>query len=67
MEIKLKVNLKSLILTIASFIVAYMTAQGSIQTYITFADTLNEIGFFIAAVMLGTLGLFTSFEKSQSK
>jgi hypothetical protein len=67
MEIKFKINPKSLILSIVSFIVAYMTINGTIQSYINFADTINEIGFFIMGLMGGVLGLFTAFEKSQSK
>lgn len=65
MEIKFKLNIKSLILAIASFVIAYMTINGSIQSYFKFAGTLNEIGFFIMATLLGTLGLFTSFEKTK--
>jgi hypothetical protein len=66
MEIKFKINPKSLILSIVSFMVAYMTVNGTIQSYINFADAINEIGFFILALLGGVLGLFTSFEKSQS-
>lgn len=65
MEIKFKLNYKSLILTILSFTVAYMTATGKILSYIEFADVLNEICFFCMAVTAGVLGLFTSFEKSK--
>jgi hypothetical protein len=44
-----------------------MTVSGTIQSYIHFADVLNEIGFFVMALMLGLLGLLSSFEKTQSK
>lgn len=67
MEIKFKINRNPLIVSILSFTVAYMTASGKILSYIEFADVLNEIAFFGMAVMLGTVGLFSSFEKSQSK
>jgi hypothetical protein len=67
MEIKFKLNLKPLILTIVSFTVAAMTANGTIQNYIHFADAINEIGFFVISIVAGIIGLFSSFEKSQSK
>jgi len=67
MEINFKLNIKPLILTIVSFTVAYLTANGTVQSYIKFADVLNEIGLFIMAIMAGTLGLIATFEKPQSK
>jgi hypothetical protein len=47
--------------------VAAMTANGTIQNYIHFADAINEIGFFVISIVAGIIGLFSSFEKSQSK
>ena len=38
---------------------AYMTGTGEILNYINFADPLNEMGFFIACIMLGTCCLFS--------
>ncbi len=67
MEIKFKLNPGHLILSVVSFIIAYMTITGTIQSYIHFADVLNEIGFFVMVSMLGLLGLLSSFEKTQSK
>jgi len=67
MENKIKINRNPLILSIVSFTVAYMTATGKILSYIEFADVLNEIVFFGMALTAGVLGLFASFEKSQSK
>jgi len=67
MENKIKINRNPLILSIVSFTVAYMTATGKILSYIQFADVLNEIVFFGLALTIGVLGLFASFEKSQSK
>lgn len=65
MEIKFKLNPEMLVLSMVSFLVAYMTVNGTIQSYIYFADVLNEIGFFVMAILLGTLGLFTSFKKTK--
>lgn len=67
MEIKFKLNPGMLVLSIVSFLVAYMTVSGTIQSYIYFAGILNEIGFFVMAILLGSLGLLSSFEKTQSK
>ena len=67
MEIKFKLNPGMLVLSMVSFLVAYMTVSGTIQSYINFADVLNEVGFFVMALMLGLLGLLSSFEKTQSK
>ena len=67
MEIKFKLNIKPLIVTAVSFTVATLTANGTIQNYINFADVLNEIGFFVLAFTAGIVGLFSSFEKTQSK
>lgn len=67
MENKIKINRNPLILSIVSFTVAYMTATGKILSYIEFADVLNEIAFFGMALTAGVIGLFASFEKSQSK
>lgn len=67
MEIKFKLNPGLLVLSIVSFLVAYMTVNGTIQSYIYFADVLNEIGFFVMAILLGSVSLLSSFEKTQSK
>jgi hypothetical protein len=67
MEIKFKLNPGHLVLSIVSFIIAYMTITGTIQNYIKFAGVLNEIGFFATSSVLGILSFLSSFEKSKSK
>ena len=63
----MKINLNPLIITAVSFTIAFLTANGTIQSYIKFADVINEIAFFGLSVMLGTGSLFATFEKTQSK
>tara|TARA_B100000902_G_C26944924_1_gene732922 strand:- start:455 stop:640 length:186 start_codon:yes stop_codon:yes gene_type:complete len=48
-----------------SFYLAYITGTGEILNYIHFADPLNEMGFFVLAIMMGTGLLMCS--KSESK
>jgi hypothetical protein len=67
MEIKFKLNFGHFVLSVISFIIAYMTITGTIQNYIKFASVLNEIGFFVISSMLGVLIFLFSFEKSKSK
>jgi hypothetical protein len=54
-------------LSIVAFTVAGMTLTSTIDNYISFAGELNAMGFFIAATMLGLLGLVASFEKLPKK
>jgi hypothetical protein len=61
----MKINLTPLLLTGVSFTVAFLTMNGTIQNYITFADVINEIAFFGLSVMLGVVGLFATFQKSK--
>ena len=58
-----KLNILPFLMSIVSFIVAGMTLTSTIDKYISFAGELNAMGFFIAATMLGLLGLVASFEK----
>lgn len=67
MEIKFKLNPGLFLLSILSLSVAYMTVNGTIQSYIYFADVLNEIGFFAMTGLLGSLCLLSSFEKIKLK
>ena len=64
MKTKIKQYYKALLLTVISFTLAFLTARGTIQNYINFTDALNEIAFFMLAIMAGTVGLFSYFKKS---
>ena len=43
--------------------IAWMTGTGDILNYIDFADPLNEMGFFMASIMLGGCLIFCGFSK----
>lgn len=43
---------------LAAFKVAYMTMQGTLQTYVKFADPLNEMFFCAIALMIGFMYLY---------
>jgi uncharacterized membrane protein YiaA len=62
-----KLNVLPFLLSIAAFLVAGMTITSTIDKYISFAGELNAMGFFVAAMMLGLLGLAASFEKLPNK
>ena len=62
-----KLNILPFLMSIVSFIVAGMTVTPTIDKYISFAGEDNAMGFFIAATMLGLLGLVASFEKLPKK
>jgi len=47
-----------------SFYLAYITGTGTILNYINFADPLNEMGFFICMIMLGSGLLLCSKENT---
>ena len=54
-------NLKpflSLLASIAAFVIAFMTMQGTLQKHIYFADPLNEMFFCVAALMIGFIYLY---------
>ena len=42
---------------------AYITGTGEILNYINFADPLNEMGFFICLVMMGSGLIYCGFAK----
>jgi hypothetical protein len=44
---------------IGSFLIAFGTAQGTVQKYISFPDPLNEMGFCFFALLL-SIGCFIS-------
>jgi len=43
--------------------IAWMTGTGDILNYINFADPLNEMGFFMASIMLGGCLIACGFSK----
>ena len=47
-------KLKFYIGAIVSYYLAYITRTGEILNYIPFADPLNEMAFFVLAIMSGT-------------
>jgi len=57
-------NIMLFIAGIISLYLAWITGTGEILKYISFADVLNEIGFFICLVILGSLLIFSSFSKA---
>jgi len=67
MQISFKLNIKYFLFAIASFVIAYMTATGSILNYINFAGELNEMAFCFAAFFLGVINTVMSFERIKNK
>jgi len=51
-------NLSILIGGIFSLYIAYLTAQGTLQEYIYFADPLNEMGFCMCAFIIGVMCIY---------
>ena len=51
-------NLLTLIGGIFSLYIAYLTAQGTLQEYIYFADPLNEMGFCITSFTMGVMCIY---------
>ena len=51
-------NLSILIGGIFSLYIAYLTAQGTLQEYIYFADPLNEMGFCITSFTMGVMCIY---------
>jgi len=49
---------------IAAFVVAFLTAQGTVQEYFQFAGVANEIAFCYTSFVLSILLLVSSFSKS---
>ena len=46
-----------------SLYLAWITGTGEILNYINFADPLNEMGFFICLVMMGSGLIYCGFAK----
>ena len=59
------IHLGYLIGTIASFGIAWSTAQGTALKYISFADPLNEMAFCFMAFCLGIACAASTFSKSK--
>tara|TARA_Y100000361_G_C11106870_1_gene315312 strand:- start:639 stop:836 length:198 start_codon:yes stop_codon:yes gene_type:complete len=64
---KVTVDLKYFLVSIAAFVIAYMTVTYKIDEYITFAGEDNALGFFLASFMIGVMGLFCSFSRDKNK
>lgn len=64
---KVTINVFPFLVSVISFILAYMTLTYKIDNYIQFAGEANALGFFIMASTLGLLMLIASFEKNSKK
>jgi len=58
----IKINFKALAATAAAATAAIMTANGTIDNYITFAGELNASAFCLVTGMLAIMSAATSFE-----
>jgi len=58
----IKINFKALAATAAAFTVAFMTATGTIDNYISFADELNAMAFFMVSGVMTVIAAAASFE-----
>ncbi len=61
---KVTLDLKYLLIAIASFVIAFMTVTYKIDKYISFAGEDNAFAFFVASLFCGVICLFCSFEKT---
>ena len=62
---KINLDLKFFIPAILSLIIAYMTVNGTIDNYITFAGELNAMAFFMLSTLMGIMLLIGSVSKSK--
>lgn len=60
----IKVNLKTIWVSVISGVLAHLLLQGKLQEYIVFQSELNEIAGFILLSTLTVLGLIVSVEKA---
>lgn len=60
----IKVNLKTIWVSVISGVLAHLLLQGKLQEYIVFQSELNEIAGFILLSTLTVLGLMVSVEKA---
>tara|TARA_R110000787_G_scaffold216408_2_gene325521 strand:- start:269 stop:487 length:219 start_codon:yes stop_codon:yes gene_type:complete len=51
-------NLLTLMGGLISLYIAYITATGTILSYITFSDPLNEMAFCIASLYIGLVAIY---------
>jgi len=51
-------NLLTLMGGLISLYIAYITATGQILNYISFADPLNEMAFFMLSLCLGSMAIY---------
>lgn len=58
-----KIDFKFLLMAIAGFTVAFMTANETIDQYIHFAGEKNALAFFMLSAMAGIFGLIGAFER----
>ena len=63
----IKLNLKYTLISVVSFLVAFLTLTGDMQKYIKFAGPLNEMAFCIFAAMLGLFSIAGAIESSKLK
>ena len=59
----IKIDFKFLLMAIAGFTVAFMTANETIDQYISFAGEKNALAFFMLSTMAGIFGLVGAFER----
>ncbi len=50
---------------LACYYTAWITGTGEILNYIPFADPLNEMGFFVLSILMGTGLMFIGFSKDE--
>jgi hypothetical protein len=64
---KVVINVKHFVAMLISWAIAFATISGILQEHVEFAGPLNELVFFVLAMVLGTMCLFASFEKYEKK
>ena len=64
---KVVINVKHFVAMLISWAIAFATISGILQEHVEFAGPLNELVFFVLAMVLGTMCLFASFEKHEKK
>jgi hypothetical protein len=65
MEIKFKLNIKYLLLSIVTLTIAMLTVKGTLQELFYFEDALNEMVFFALCLTMCFLSFIFSFQKSK--
>jgi len=62
----INIHLGYLIGAVASFLISYGTATGTVQKYVSFAGPLNEMAFCIATLFMGVICLPLAFSKGKA-